>query len=63
MKHVETITLPYDLDEFSEIIDVRAPEEFAEDHLPGAVNLPVLNDDQRAEVGTIYKSTSREKGS
>ncbi|HCC21523.1 MAG TPA: tRNA 2-selenouridine(34) synthase MnmH [Verrucomicrobiales bacterium] len=56
MKHVETITLPYDLDEFSEIIDVRAPGEFAEDHLPGAVNLPVLNDDQRAEVGTIFKS-------
>ena len=48
MKHVETITLPYDLDEFYEIIDVRAPREFAEDHLPGAVNLPVLNDDERA---------------
>ncbi|MGB3244785.1 MAG: tRNA 2-selenouridine(34) synthase MnmH [Sulfitobacter sp.] len=36
------------------IIDVRAPVEFAEDHLPGAINLPVLNDEQRAEVGTIY---------
>ncbi|MFK7912187.1 MAG: tRNA 2-selenouridine(34) synthase MnmH [Akkermansiaceae bacterium] len=56
MKHVETITLPHDLGEFSEIIDVRAPGEFAEDHLPGAVNLPVLNDDERAEVGTIYKA-------
>ena len=36
------------------IIDVRAPSEFAEDHLPGAINLPVLSDDERVEVGTIY---------
>ena len=36
------------------IIDVRAPAEFAEDHLPGAINLPVLSDAERAEVGTIY---------
>ena len=36
------------------IIDVRAPAEFAEDHLPGAINLPVLSDTERAEVGTIY---------
>lgn len=55
MKHVETITLPHDLNEFSEIIDVRAPVEFAEDHIPGAINLPVLYDDQREKVGTIYK--------
>ena len=40
------------------IIDVRAPMEFAEDHLPGAINLPVLSDAQRAEVGTIYKQVS-----
>lgn len=41
--------LPYD-----EIIDVRAPAEFAEDHIPGALNLPVFSDLERAEVGTIY---------
>ena len=56
MKHVETITLPHDLGEFSEIIDVRAPSEYAEDHLPGAVNLPVLNDNERIEVGKIYRT-------
>ncbi len=39
---------------FDEIIDVRSPAEFAEDHLPGAINLPVLDDEQRAQVGTIY---------
>ncbi len=43
---------------FDEIIDVRSESEFAEDHIPGAVNCPVLNDAQRAEVGTIYKQVS-----
>ncbi|MGR3511916.1 MAG: tRNA 2-selenouridine(34) synthase MnmH [Paracoccaceae bacterium] len=43
---------------FDTIIDVRAPAEFAEDHVPGAVNLPVLSDAERAEVGTIYKQVS-----
>ncbi|MDG1358147.1 MAG: tRNA 2-selenouridine(34) synthase MnmH [Akkermansiaceae bacterium] len=56
MKHVETVTLPHDLSEFTEIIDVRSSSEFAEDHLPGAINLPVLNDEERARVGTIYKT-------
>jgi len=40
---------------YSMIIDVRSPSEFADDHIPGAVNLPVLDDAQRAEVGTMYK--------
>ncbi len=43
---------------FDDIIDVRAPAEFAEDHLPGAISLPVLSDAQRAEVGTIYKQVN-----
>lgn len=43
---------------FDTIIDARSPSEFAEDHLPGAINLPVLDDAQRAEVGTIYKQVS-----
>ena len=43
---------------FDEIIDVRSESEFADDHIPGAVNCPVLNDAQRAEVGTIYKQVS-----
>lgn len=40
---------------YSEVIDVRSPSEFAEDHVPGAINLWVLDDEQRAEVGTMYK--------
>ncbi|MBA4492182.1 tRNA 2-selenouridine(34) synthase MnmH [Paracoccus sp. S1E-3] len=43
---------------FDDVIDVRSPSEFAEDHLPGAINLPVLDDDQRAQIGTIYKQVS-----
>jgi tRNA 2-selenouridine synthase len=40
------------------IIDVRAPVEFAQDHVPGAINLPVLTDDERALVGTVYAQES-----
>lgn len=40
------------------IIDARSPAEFAEDHLPGAVNLPVLGDAERAEIGTLYAQVS-----
>ncbi|WP_103332282.1 tRNA 2-selenouridine(34) synthase MnmH [Pseudotabrizicola formosa] len=43
---------------FDDIIDVRAPAEFADDHLPGAISLPVLDDAERARVGTIYKQVS-----
>ena len=43
---------------FDDIIDVRSPLEFAEDHLPGAINLPVLDDAERVRVGTIYKQVS-----
>ena len=44
---------------FDDVIDVRSPSEFAEDHLPGAISLPVLTDAQRAEVGTIYVRQDR----
>jgi len=43
---------------FDEIIDVRSPAEFAEDHIPGAINCPVLDNEQRIEVGTLYKQVS-----
>ncbi|WP_374516307.1 tRNA 2-selenouridine(34) synthase MnmH, partial [Brevundimonas sp.] len=46
-------------DGFDALIDVRSPSEFAEDHLPGAINLPVLDDAQRAAVGTEYVQGSK----
>jgi tRNA 2-selenouridine synthase len=47
-----------ELDRYDTIIDVRSPSEFAEDHIPGAINCPVLDDEERARVGTIYKQVS-----
>jgi tRNA 2-selenouridine synthase len=46
------------LAEFDEVIDVRSPSEFAEDHVPGAVNCPVLDDAERAAIGAMYKQVS-----
>jgi len=43
---------------FDEVIDVRSPAEFAEDHVPGAINLPVLDNAERARVGTLHKQVS-----
>ena len=50
---------PAACDAFDAIIDVRSPAEFAEDHVPGAINLPVLDDAQRAAVGTEYVQRSK----
>ena len=46
------------LDDFDEVIDVRSPAEYAHDHIPGAINCPVLDDEERARVGTLYKQES-----
>ncbi len=48
----------FDPADYSDIIDVRSPSEFAEDHVPGAINLYVLNDEERKIVGTLYKQES-----
>ncbi|MEK6969591.1 MAG: tRNA 2-selenouridine(34) synthase MnmH [Nanoarchaeota archaeon] len=42
-------------------IDARTPKEYAEDHLLGAVNVPLLSNEERHEIGLIYKQQSREK--
>ena len=47
-----------DLDHFDDIIDVRTPLEFADDHIPGALNAPVLSNEERVIVGTMYKQVS-----
>jgi len=46
------------LGEFDAILDARSPAEFAEDHIPGAINCPVLDDQQRITIGTLYKQVS-----
>lgn len=47
-----------ELHAFDEVIDVRSPGEFAEDHIPGAINLPVMSNAERERVGTLYKQVS-----
>ncbi|VVE00539.1 tRNA 2-selenouridine synthase [Pandoraea eparura] len=44
--------------DFDEIIDVRTPLEFADDHIPGAINAPVLSNEERVIVGTMYQQVS-----
>ncbi len=42
------------------LVDVRSPGEFAKGHIPGAVNLPLFDNQERATVGTLYKQSGRE---
>jgi tRNA 2-selenouridine synthase len=46
------------LDEFDTVIDARSEGEYAEDHLPCAVNWPTLNNDERRDIGTLYKQVN-----
>lgn len=43
------------------MIDVRSPKEFNEDTIPGAINIPILSDEEREQVGYLYKQVNREK--
>lgn len=55
---VKNFVVPIDaLASFDEILDVRTPLEFAEDHIPGAVSAPVLSNEERVIVGTLYKQS------
>ncbi|WP_035384796.1 tRNA 2-selenouridine(34) synthase MnmH [Ferriphaselus sp. R-1] len=57
MRKIEAATLAQ-LAEYDDIIDVRSPAEFAEDHIPGAISAPVLDNEERARIGTLYKQVS-----
>jgi len=45
----------------SPLIDVRSPAEYAKGHIPGAVNIPLFSDEERATIGTLYRKVSAEK--
>jgi tRNA 2-selenouridine synthase len=47
-----------DFKNYDTLIDARTPAEYALDHIPGAVSAPVLDDAERAQVGTLYKQVS-----
>ena len=58
LRRVEATDAIARLAEFGAVIDARSESEFAEDHLPGAVNWPSLNDAERHAIGTEYKQVS-----
>ncbi|MES2013482.1 MAG: tRNA 2-selenouridine(34) synthase MnmH [Pseudomonadota bacterium] len=43
---------------FDDILDVRSPAEYTDDHIPGAMSVPVLNNEERARIGTLYTQVS-----
>jgi tRNA 2-selenouridine synthase len=57
-----TVSLPVErfLAEGGAVLDVRSPAEFAQGHIPGALNLPLFSDEERAEIGTLYKQQGRQ---
>ena len=57
-RDIATVEQLGELSSFDQIIDVRSPGEFAEDHIPGSINCPVLDNQQRIEIGTLYKQAS-----
>ncbi len=57
MSHRQPVRVP-ERHQFDTLIDARSPAEFALDHIPGAINCPVLNNEERAQIGTIYKQVS-----
>lgn len=60
MKKIEPLQL-FQLEPDRVLLDVRTPAEYVQGHVPGAVNLPLFSDEERAEVGTLYKQVNPEK--
>lgn len=58
MATYKRIEISQALNVFDDILDVRSPSEYADDHMLGAINVPVLNDDERARIGTLYAKVS-----
>lgn len=58
---IETLSPKEFLDIGSPIIDVRSPAEFGKGHIPGAFNIPLFTDEERARVGTLYKQEGRDR--
>lgn len=57
MSHRQPVRVA-EMSQFATIIDARTPAEFALDHIPGAINCPVLSNEERITIGTLYKQVS-----
>ncbi len=53
----ETVIFKTELLDTHLVVDARTPLEYAEDHLPGAINVPLLSNDERVEIGILHKET------
>ncbi|MDZ7756525.1 tRNA 2-selenouridine(34) synthase MnmH [Rhodohalobacter sp.] len=58
---ISDVSIKEALESSNPIIDVRSPGEFESGHIPGATNIPLFSDEERAEVGTVYKQKSKEE--
>jgi tRNA 2-selenouridine synthase len=59
-QQIEATALLKAWDQFDSLIDARSPAEWQADHLPAAINLPVLSNEERAQVGTLYQASAFE---
>lgn len=57
---IQECTIDKILSQQGAIIDVRSPGEYEKGHIPGAVNIPLFDNDERAHVGTVYKQQSKD---
>ncbi len=58
---IQNISIHDHLSLSAPLIDVRSPGEFAQGHIPGAVNVPLFSNDERAHIGTVYVRRSRDE--
>jgi len=58
---VNQIEIDFFLNSPIPLIDVRSPGEYSRGHIPGAVNIPLFSDEERAKVGTVYAKQSQEQ--
>jgi tRNA 2-selenouridine synthase len=59
-QHGRSMAMPAYLEGEGPLLDVRSPGEFSQGHIPGAINLPLFSDEERAAVGTAYKQQDRQ---
>jgi tRNA 2-selenouridine synthase len=59
-QHGRSMAMPAYLEGEGPLLDVRSPGEFSQGHIPGAINLPLFSDEERAEIGTLYRQAGRQ---
>jgi len=61
MVNIINISKFIELKENRPVIDVRSPIEYEKGHVPGSVNIPLFSNDERAQIGTVYKKQGSDK--